>query len=131
MFTLLVAGFLGFALNGWVGLAIGACVGAVAAALADELTPAMEHGTVHELRMRADRRYRRRYESLEDGWRRPYRRPASTAWRPVAEAAMAVGGIVEPEFWDAWDAEDAEAPASIDARVAVRRPSAGRRRKAS
>jgi hypothetical protein len=85
MFAVLIAGTIGYALSGWVGVAVGATVASVVAVLTDSLTPPMERGTSHERRMRRDRRYRARYEALEDRWR-----------RPNPKSRMASGSAVQP-----------------------------------
>ena len=86
MFAVLIAGSIGWVLSGWVGVAVGATVASVVAVLTDALTPPIERGTSHEHRMRRNRRYRARYEALEDGWRRPY--PWSRkAWQPAVRPA--------------------------------------------
>ena len=79
MFAVLIAGTIGYVLSGWVGVAVGATVASAVAVLTDVLTPPIERGTSHERRMRRDRRYRARYEALEDSWRRPYPR-SRRAW---------------------------------------------------
>src|SRR5215207_7226558 len=95
MFAVLIAGTIGYVLSGWVGVAVGATVASVVAVLTDALTPPMERGTTHERRMRRDRRYRARYEALEDGWRRPNPRSrmASKAVQP-ARSKPAVAGLL-------------------------------------
>ena len=86
MFAVLIAGTIGYALSGWVGVAVGATVASVVAVLTDALTPPMERGTSHERRMRRDRRYRARYEALEDGWRRPNPKSRMASQRAVQPA---------------------------------------------
>ena len=82
MFAVLIAGSIGYALSGWVGVAVGATVASAVAVLTEALSPPIERGTSHERRMRRDRRYRARYEAIEDGWRRPVPR-SRRAWQPA------------------------------------------------
>ena len=84
MFAVLIAGSIGYVLSGWVGMAVGAIVASVVAVLTESLTPLIEQGTSHERRMRGDRRYRSRFEALEDSWRRPYPR-SRRAWLSAME----------------------------------------------
>ena len=84
MFAVLIAGSLGWVLSGWVGVAVGATVASAVAVLTEALSPPIERGTSHERRMRRDRRYRARYEALEDSWRRPYPR-SRRAWLSAME----------------------------------------------
>jgi hypothetical protein len=72
MFLVLIAGLFGYAIGGWLGVAIGALAGAGVAVLSDAITPPSERETLHEHRMRRSRRYRGRYEALEQDWRREY-----------------------------------------------------------
>jgi hypothetical protein len=95
MFAVLIAGSIGYVLSGWVGVAVGATVASAVAVLADALTPPIERGTSHERRMRRDRRYRARYEALEDGWRRPYPR-SRKAWQPAIQPAREKPAVADP-----------------------------------
>jgi hypothetical protein len=110
MFAVLVAGSIGWVLSGWVGVAVGATVASVVAVLTDTLTRPIEDGTSHERRMRRDRRYRARYEALEDSWRRPYprsRRAWLSAMEPTGKKPAVAGpapadpilvAVAEPEL---------------------------------
>ena len=82
MFAVLAAGLIGYALGGWLGVAVGACSATAMTVLLDPLTPPGDRETAHERRMRRSRRYRARYESLEDAWRNPYQ-PRRRTWAPV------------------------------------------------
>jgi hypothetical protein len=95
MFAVLIAGSIGYVLSGWVGAAVGATVASAVAVLTDTLTPPIERGTWHERQMRANRRYRARYEALEDGWRRPYPRHRR-AWQPRSQPAAKALAAADP-----------------------------------
>ena len=104
MFAVLVAGSIGYVLSGWAGVAVGACAATIVAVLTETLTPVDDQWTAHERRMRRNRRYRARYEALEEGWRRPGR-PARR-WVPaeivplppaVEAGATPVPARAEPE----------------------------------
>ena len=110
MFAVLIAGSIGYVLSGWVGVAVGATIASAVAVLTEALTPPIERGTSHERRMRRDRRYRARYEAIEDSWRRPYprsRREWQRATQPAGKKPAVAGpvpadpllvGIDEPEL---------------------------------
>ena len=94
MFAVLIAGSIGYVLSGWVGVAVGATVASAVAVLTEALTPPIERGTWHERRMRRDRRYRARYEAIEDSWRRPYprsRREWQRATQPTGKKPAFAG----------------------------------------
>ena len=95
MFAVLIAGSIGWVLSGWVGVAVGATVASAVAILTEALSPPIERGTSHERRMRKDRRYRARYEALEDGWRRPYPR-SRRAWQPAIQARDETPAVADP-----------------------------------
>ena len=110
MFAVLIAGSIGYVLSGWVGVAVGATIASAVAVLTEALTPPIERGTSHERRMRRDRRYRARYEAIEDSWRRPYprsRREWQRATQPAGKKPAVAGpvpaeplyvGVDEPEL---------------------------------
>jgi hypothetical protein len=96
MFLVLIAGLFGYAIGGWLGVAIGALAGAGIAVLSDAITPPRDRETAHERRMRANRRYRTRYEALEMEWRgyrpaprEPSKQPVEIVPLPAAEPATA------------------------------------------
>ena len=94
MFAVLIAGSIGYVLSGWVGVAVGATIASAVAVLTEALTPPIERGTSHERRMRRDRRYRARYEAIEDSWRRPYprsRREWQRATQPAGKKPAVAG----------------------------------------
>jgi xanthine/CO dehydrogenase XdhC/CoxF family maturation factor len=81
--AVLAAGLIGYALGGWLGVAVGACSATAVSVLLEPLTPPGDRLTAHERRMRKNRRYRVRYEALEDSWRNPYRTRQRTDWKSV------------------------------------------------
>jgi hypothetical protein len=89
------AGLIGYALGGWVGVAVGACSATAVSVLLDPLTPPGDRLTAHERRMRKNRRYRLRYEALEENWRNPYRAKQRTNWKSV-DRLVADGRVTEP-----------------------------------
>ena len=99
MFAVLIAGTIGYVLSGWVGVAVGATVASAVAVLTEALTPPIERGTSHERRMRRDRRYRARYEAIEDSWRRPYPR-SRREWQRAMRPAGAKPAVVVLEHPD-------------------------------
>jgi xanthine/CO dehydrogenase XdhC/CoxF family maturation factor len=107
MFAVLAAGLVGYALGGWLGVAVGACSATAVTVLLEPLTPPGDRETAHERRMRRSRRYRARYESLEDAWRHPYQ-PRRKAWKPAGRPAQATPTV--------------EAPAPVEAVVNVEAP---------
>ena len=92
--AVLAAGLIGYALGGWLGVAVGAGSATAVSMLLEPLTPPGDRQTAHEKRMRRNRRYRTRYEALEDSWRRPHGR-RRTDWKPV-NRLVAEGRAVEP-----------------------------------
>ena len=95
MLAVLVAGLIGYALGGWLGVAVGAGSATAVSVLLEPLTPPGDRQTAHERRMRRNRRYRMRYEALEQGWRRPPGTPRRTDWKPV-NRLVAEGRATEP-----------------------------------
>ena len=86
MLAVLAAGLVGYALGGWLGVAVGACSATAVTVLLEPLTPPGDRETAHERRMRLSRRYRARYTSLEESWRRPYQ-PRRRTWSPADRPA--------------------------------------------
>ena len=95
MLAVLAAGLIGYALGGWLGVAVGAGSATAVSVLLEPLTPPGDRQTAHERRMRRNRRYRTRYEALEEGWRNPYRPKQRTNWKPV-NRLVAEGRAAEP-----------------------------------
>lgn len=95
MFAVLAAGLVGYALGGWLGVAVGACSATAVTVLLEPLTPPGDRETTHERRMRRSRRYRARYESLEDAWRHPYQ-PRRKTWKPADRRARATPVVEAP-----------------------------------
>ena len=95
MLAVLVAGLIGYALGGWLGVAVGAGSATAVSVLLEPLTPPGDRHTAHELRMRRNRRYRTRYEALEHSWRQPPGSPRRTDWKPV-NRLIAEGRASEP-----------------------------------
>lgn len=95
MLAVLVAGLIGYALGGWLGVAVGAGSATAVSVLLEPLTPPGDRHTAHELRMRRNRRYRTRYEALEHGWRQPPGSRQRTDWKPV-NRLVAEGRATEP-----------------------------------
>ena len=95
MLAVLAAGLIGYALGGWLGVAVGAGSATAVSVLLEPLTPPGDRQTAHERRMRRNRRYRLRYEALEEGWRRPHGTRQRTDWKPV-NRLVAEGRAVEP-----------------------------------
>ena len=93
MLAVLAAGLIGYALGGWLGVAVGAGSATAVSVLLEPLTPPGDRQTAHERRMRRNRRYRTRYEALEEGWRNPNRK--RTDWKPV-NRLVAEGRAAEP-----------------------------------
>jgi len=93
--AVLVAGLIGYALGGWLGVAVGAGSATAVSVLLEPLTPPGDRQTAHEQRMRRSRRYRTRYEALEHSWRQPPGSPRRTDWKPVKRLA-AEGRATEP-----------------------------------
>ena len=93
--AVLVAGLIGYALGGWLGVAVGAGSATAVSVLLEPLTPPGDRQTAHERRMRRNRRYRVRYEALEENWRRPPGSRQRTNWKPV-DRLVAEGRAVEP-----------------------------------
>ena len=93
--AVLAAGLIGYALGGWLGVAVGAGSATAVSILLEPLTPPGDRQTAHEMRMRRNRRYRTRYEALEDNWRRPPGTRQRTNWKPV-NRLVAEGRAVEP-----------------------------------
>ena len=93
--AVLVAGLIGYALGGWLGVAVGAGSASAVSVLLEPLTPPGDRQTAHERRMRRNRRYRTRYEALEHGWRGPPGSRQRTDWKPV-NRLVAEGRAVEP-----------------------------------
>ena len=93
--AVLAAGLIGYALGGWLGVAVGAGSATAVSILLEPLTPPGDRQTAHELRMRRNRRYRTRYEALEQGWRRPAGSRQRTDWKPV-HRLVAEGRAAEP-----------------------------------
>lgn len=81
--AVLVAGLIGYALGGWLGVAVGAGSATAVSVLLEPLTPPGDRQTAHERRMRRNRRYRTRYEALEENWRHPDGMRQRTDWKPV------------------------------------------------
>ena len=129
MFAVLIAGTIGYVLSGWVGVAVGATVASVVAVLTDALTPPIERGTAHERRMRSNRRYRARYEALEDGWRRPNPR-SRKAWQPAIQPAGKVPAVAGPvpadRLPDAVDEPELASPVPDDS-IRVEPPAGSKR----
>jgi xanthine/CO dehydrogenase XdhC/CoxF family maturation factor len=116
VFAVFAAGLIGYALGGWVGVAVGACSATAVTVLLEPLTPPGDRMTAHERRMRRNRRYRTRYEALEDNWRNPYRPTQRTDWKAVdrlVAEGRAVEQLVEPEIVPLRAAVEAEAPAPV------------------
>ena len=95
--AVLVAGLIGYALGGWLGVAVGAGSATAVSVLLEPLTPPGDRQTAHELRMRRNRRYRTRYEALEHSWRQPPGSRRRTDWKPV-NRLVAEGRATEPVF---------------------------------
>ena len=93
--AVLAAGLIGYALGGWLGVAVGAGSATAVSVLLEPLTPPGDRQTAHERRMRRNRRYRTRYEALEEGWRRPPGTRQRTDWKPV-NRLVAEGRAAEP-----------------------------------
>ena len=93
--AVLAAGLIGYALGGWLGVAVGAGSATAVSILLEPLTPPGDRQTAHELRMRRNRRYRTRYEALEEGWRHPPGSRRRTDWKPV-NRLVAEGRAIEP-----------------------------------
>jgi xanthine/CO dehydrogenase XdhC/CoxF family maturation factor len=93
--AVLAAGLIGYALGGWLGVAVGAGSATAVSVLLEPLTPPGDRQTAHERRMRRNRRYRTRYEALEEGWRRPPGTRQRTDWKPV-NRLVAEGRAGEP-----------------------------------
>jgi hypothetical protein len=93
--AVLVGGLIGYALGGWLGVAVGAGSATAVSVLLEPLTPPGDRHTAHELRMRRNRRYRTRYEALEESWRRPPGSRQRTDWKPV-HRLVAEGRATEP-----------------------------------
>jgi hypothetical protein len=93
--AVLAAGLIGYALGGWLGVAVGAGSATAVSVLLDPLTPPGDRQTAHEMRMRRNRRYRMRYEALEENWRRPHGVRQRTDWKPV-NRLVAEGRASEP-----------------------------------
>jgi hypothetical protein len=93
--AVLAAGLIGYALGGWLGVAVGAGSATAVSVLLEPLTPPGDRQTAHERRMRRNRRYRNRYEALEQGWRRPPGSRQRTDWKPV-HRLVAEGRAAEP-----------------------------------
>jgi xanthine/CO dehydrogenase XdhC/CoxF family maturation factor len=93
--AVLVAGLIGYALGGWLGVAVGAGSATAVSVLLEPLTPPGDRQTAHEQRMRRSRRYRMRYEALEENWRRPPGSRQRTNWKPV-NRLVAEGRANEP-----------------------------------
>jgi hypothetical protein len=94
--AVLAAGLIGYALGGWLGVAVGACSATAVSVLLDPLTPPGDRLTAHERRMRKNRRYRLRYEALEETWRNPYRAKQRTNWQSV-DRLVAEGRATESQ----------------------------------
>ena len=93
--AVLAAGLIGYALGGWLGVAVGAGSATAVTVLLEPLTPPGDRQTAHERRMRRNRRYRTRYEALEESWRRPSGSRQRTDWKPV-NRLVAEGRAAEP-----------------------------------
>ena len=129
MFAVLIAGTIGYVLSGWVGVAVGATVASAVAVLTDALTPPIERGTSHERRMRSNRRYRARYEALEDSWRRPYprsRRAWLSAMQPTVKKPAVAGPAPADPMLVAIDESELASPVP-DHSTQVQLPAASKR----
>ena len=115
MLAVLAAGLVGYALGGWLGVAVGACSATAVTVLLDPLTPRGDRETTHEQRMRRNRRYRARYESLEDAWRHPYQ-PRKRTWTPADRPAQATATVEAPVV--------VEPPATVELPAALEAPAA-------
>ena len=129
MFAVLIAGSIGYVLSGWVGVAVGATIASAVAVLTEALTPPIERGTSHERRMRRDRRYRARYEALEDSWRRPYprsRREWQRATQPSGKKPAVAGPAPADPILVAID--EPELPSHVSDSIAQEQLPAGSKR---
>ena len=123
MFAVLAAGLVGYALGGWLGVAVGACSATAVTVLLEPLTPPGDRETAHERRMRRSRRYRARYESLEDAWRHPYQ-PRRKTWKPADRPAQATPAVEAPAPVEILAVEAAEPAPALPASASPRkRPS--------